>query len=230
MKTIGIIGGLGPETTAEFYLQLVFSNTNKIARPSILIASVPVPYRLEEDFIVRNVNAEQYLPLLIKEAVRLDSAGADFIVMPCNSLHIFIEKIRAAVRIPVLSIVEETVAFLQENNFERVGIVSTSATKENKLYEKALANAGISFQTASDTDQEKIGKIIHRLVIGRRDDTDRGELMRIINDLGAQTDCVLLACTDLQLLVSPDENEKVVDTMRILVEASAEKWLKNRKK
>src|SRR3989344_8648398 len=140
MKTIGIIGGLGPETTSEFYLDIVFScqKKDRIARPSVLIASVPLPYQIEEDAISKNIGIERCLPFLTSEAKRLEKAGADFIVMPCNSLHVFIGEIRDAVKIPALSIVEETVKFLKQENMDKVGIVSTSATIKNKLYENAF--------------------------------------------------------------------------------------------
>src|SRR3989344_5069879 len=133
MKTVGIIGGLGPETTAEFYLDIVFScyKKTKKSRPGIIISSVPLPYQIEEELIIDNKGAERYIPFLVKEAIRLEKAGADFIVMPCNSLHVFINEIREAVKIPVLSIVEETVKFLKKNNFHKVGIISTSASIQN---------------------------------------------------------------------------------------------------
>ena len=91
MKKVGIIGGVGPETTAEFYLDVIFScqEKNKTARPNIIISSIPLPYQIEEDLIMRNVGSERYIPYLTAEAQRLEKAGADFIVMPCNSLHIF---------------------------------------------------------------------------------------------------------------------------------------------
>src|SRR3989344_6805744 len=119
MKTVGIIGGLGPETTSEFYLNIVFSyhKKTKKARPAVIIASVPLPYKIEEDLITKNKGSERYIPFLVNEAKRLEKAGADFIVMPCNSLHVFIKDVRNAVKIPVLSIVEETVKFLKKNNF-----------------------------------------------------------------------------------------------------------------
>src|SRR3989344_1185150 len=141
MKSVGIIGGLGPETTAEFYLDVVFScyKKNKSARPSVVVASVPLPYRIEEDAILRGEGIESFIPFLISEARRLEEAGVDFIVMPCNSLHVFIEQIREAVQIPVLSIVEETVAFLKAQGFKKVGIVSMSVTVKNKLYEDTFA-------------------------------------------------------------------------------------------
>ena len=117
MKTVGIIGGLGPETTSEFYLDIVFSSYKKTkkSRPGIIISSVPLPYQIEEDLIVSNKGSDRYIPFLVKEAKRLERAGSDFIVMPCNSLHVFIEEIRNAVKIPVLSIIEETVKFLKKN-------------------------------------------------------------------------------------------------------------------
>ena len=122
MKTIGIIGGLGPETTSEFYLRLIFKSyqKNKIQRPPILMWSIPMEYKIENDLIQSATGEERYIPYLIEAAKRLESGGADFLVVPCNSVHIFIEEIRKAVGIPVLSIVEETANFLKEQNIEKV--------------------------------------------------------------------------------------------------------------
>ena len=224
MKSVGVIGGLGPETTSEFYLDVVFScfKQNKTARPSILIASVPLPYKIEEDLIMKNEGAERYIPFLVQEAKRLEKAGVDFIVMPCNSLHVFIEKIREAVSIPVLSIIQETVKFMKENNFKKVGIVSTSATIRNKLYENAFKENGISYETPNALQQEKMGKFIYNLVMGQQKNKDRDELIEIINDFEKkEVDCVALACTDLQLLIPKHSNLKIFDTMKILSDATA---------
>lgn len=228
MKTVGIIGGLGPDTTAEFYLDIVFScqKRDKTARPSIIIASVPLPYQIEEDAIEKNVGIERCLPFLVEEAKRLEKAGAEFIVMPCNSLHVFIEEIRESVSIPVLSIIEETVKFIQKNEFHKVGIVSTSATIKNKLYENALKENNIGYETPDDFQQEKMGKFILNLVIGQQNNKDREGLMAIINDFeNKNIDCVVLACTDLQLLMPKHPTLKIFDTMKILVDATVEKVL-----
>ena len=229
MKPIGIIGGLGPETTSEFYLDIVFScqKKDKTARPSVIIASVPLPYKIEEDAISKNIGIERCLPFLVSEAKRLEKAGADFIVMPCNSLHIFIKDIRNAVKIPVLSIVEETVKFLKKNNFNRVGIVSTSATIDNKLYENAFKESGIGYETPNDFQQAKLGKFILNLVTGQQNTRDRDELIKIISDFeNKNVNCVVLACTDLQLLIPKHPNLKIFDTMKIFADASVEEILK----
>lgn len=229
MKTVGIIGGLGPETTADFYLDLIFScqKLSKTARPPIVISSVPLPFKIEEDLIFRNAGSERYVPFLVGEAKRLEKSGVDFIVMPCNSLHIFIGKIRESVSVPVLSIVEETVKFLKKEKMHRVGLVSTSATIQNRLYEDALQENGIAYAIPDDFQQAKMGKIIHNLVIGQQNNRDREELIKIIMGFeGKKVDCVILACTDLQLLIPKTPNLQVFDTMKIFADATVEQILK----
>src|SRR3989344_4851828 len=145
MKTAGIIGGLGPETTAEFYLQTILSafKRNKKSRPPILIWNVPLEYQIEEDLLTKAEGEERYLPYLIDAAKRLEAGRADFIVIPCNSVHIFIDQIRNSVNIPVLSIVEETSNFLKEKNINKIGLLATLSTIEKRLYQKPLENLGI---------------------------------------------------------------------------------------
>ncbi len=228
MNKVGIIGGVGPETTSKFYLDVIFScqRQNNVARPGIIITSVPILYEIEENFITQNKDSEKYIPFLIKEAKRLETAGADFIVMPCNSLHIFIQNIRDAVRVPVLSIVEETVKFLKKKIFRNVGIISTSATLESKLYESAFKENGIGYVTPDEVQQAKIGKLIFNLVRGQQSSDDREELVQIIAGFEKKdVDCVVLACTDLQLLTPEYENMQIFDTMKILSDATVEKIL-----
>ncbi|MBT3207473.1 MAG: amino acid racemase [Bacteroidetes bacterium] len=225
MKTLGIIGGLGPETTSEFYLDIIFSSyqKSKKERPGIIIASVPLPYEIEEDLIMSNKGTERYLPYLVEEAKRVERAGSDFIVMPCNSLHMFIDEIRNAVNIPVLSIVEETVKFLRKNDYKKVGIISTSATIQNKLYENAFEKVGITYELPDDFQQAKMWKFILNLVTGRQKNSDREELINIIDQFEKKdVDCVVLACTDLQLLIPKHPNLKIFDTMKIFANSTVE--------
>jgi aspartate racemase len=229
MKTVGIIGGLGPETTAEFYLDTVFScrKKDRSRRPPIVIASVPLPYAIEENLILNAEGAEKYLPFLVNEAKRLERSGADFIVMPCNSLHVFIKDIRAAVRIPVLSIVEETVKFLKDKNFKRVGIVSTSATIKNRQYEDAFQENGIAYETPDGLQQAKMGEYILNLVNGQQNNRDREGLIKIIDGFeDKHVDCVILACTDLQLLIPRHQRLKIFDSMKLFVDATVEELLR----
>jgi len=230
MKTVGIIGGLGPETTSEFYLELIFScqKLNKVNRPPILIYSVPLPYDVEEDAIARGKGEERCIPFISEAAKKLEKTGADFLVMPCNSLHAFIEDLRSAVKIPVLSIVEETTKFLKKENIFEVGIISTSITLNNKLYENSFMANGIKQIKPDDFQQAKIGKMIHNLVSNRHDNKDREELIKVINDFETKgIGHVILACTDLQLLIPHHARLKSYDTMKIFAEATVQEIISN---
>lgn len=231
MKTVGIIGGLGPETTSEFYLELILSSQklNKVHRPQILIYSVPLPYDTEEDAIARGMGEKRCLPFLLEAAKKLENAGADFIVMPCNSLHIFIEKIRRSIKIPMLSIVEETIKFLKKENLSNVGIISTAITLNNKLYENLLLENNIKQVTPENFQQTKINKIIHNLVSQRHLNKDRKELIGIINDFEKKgVGHIILACTDLQLLIPKQASRlKTYDTMKIFADATVREILRD---
>jgi len=223
MKKVWIIGWLWPETTAEFYLELVFSCKEKMSpvKPGIVISNLPLPYSIEEDLILRNQGVERYLPYLIEEAKRLERSWVDFIVIPCNSVHIFLEEIRKVVSIPVLSIVEETIAFFKENGFKRIWMIATSATLEHRIYDSLIEKNSMDCITPDEFEQALIWKLILWLISWRPSNRDRNELMKIIASFeDRNVDCLALACTDLQLLIPSSDTLKVFDTMRILVDAT----------
>jgi len=223
MKSVGIIGGLGPETTANFYLEVIFrcQQLNNNQRPSVVIGSVPLLFEIERDLIAHNTGIERYIPFLQNEARKLEKSGVNFLVMPCNSLHVFIEEIREAVSIPVLSIVEETIKYLNSKNIKKVGLISTSATIENKVYESKLSENGIEYVTPIDQQRSEIDAIIQRLVSGEHLDADRKFLIDTADSISENhVSHVALACTDLQLLNPESEKVEIFDTMKILADST----------
>lgn len=228
MKTAGIIGGLGPETTAQFYQEIIFDSfqKNKLERPPLLIWSIPLKYQIEEDLITKAEGEDRYIPYLQDAARRLESGGADFIVIPCNSVHIFIDEVRNAVKIPVLSIVEETSAFLKSKNISNVGLLATKSTVDKKLYQMPLEANQIGITLPDQEDQNKIGTLINNLVINRYDDKDRAELLEVIERLSNKgLKDVVLACTDLQLLTPKHDHVNIYDSMAILADATVREIL-----
>jgi len=229
MKIVGIIGGLGPETTSEFYLELIFSckQLNKVNYPHILINSIALPFDIEKNAIAEGVGEEKCLPYLIDAAKSLEKASADFLVLPCNSLHVFIKEIRNAVNIPILSILEETSKFLKEQKINKVGIVATPITIRNELYKKSLKQNQIKQIIPNNLQQAKIGKLIHNLVSNRYGNKDREVLIKIVKDFAnGKVEHVILACTDLQLLMPQNNGIKIYDTMKILADATVKNIIK----
>jgi len=204
-------------------LEVIFQcqRKNNEQRPSIIIASVQLLFEIERDLIERNFGKERYIPFLVTEAKRLERSGVDFLVMPCNSLHVFINEIRAAVSIPVLSIVEETIKYLNDHRYKKVGLISTSATITNRVYETAFSENGLSFVTPNDLQRAQMDKIIQRLIAGQHLNSDRELIHGIIGELSDKDiDAVALACTDLQLLLPNSNNIPVFDTMKVFAEAT----------
>lgn len=226
MKTVGIIGGLGPETSAKFQLKIIslYLKNNKKQRPPILSWNIPLPLKIEEDLIIRNFGEKRYFPFLIEAAKILEKGGADFLVMPCNTMHIFIEEIKKAVNIPVLSIVDETISVIKGKNISRIGILATSTTLNKKLFLSKLKALGIKSVIPNKKQQKKLDQLILRLAMSKYNPKDKIELDKIIKRMiRGGIKHIILACTDLQIIIQRRSDVQILDTMKILANASVTK-------
>ncbi len=207
---IGIVGGLGPETTSEFYLKLIEkSRKHRNSYPHIVIDSIPLEFSVEDDMIIHSRNKRKLLPYLMNSVERLQNTN--LIVIPCNTAHIFIKELRKTSRVPVISIVEEVEKKIKHNGYGRVGLLATSSTIESGIY----SISGIEFLSPSPDDQKKLSEIIVKIIRNTCTENDRKELERISNRLRQKCDALLLACTDLHILMESD----YLDSFDILVDS-----------
>lgn len=224
MKTIGIIGGLGPETTAEFYLEILLNaaRLGHRARPRILIESIPMDLEVEQEFITSNKHHKEYIDLLIYAAKALEVAGADFIVIPCNSVHIFIDAVRKAVSIPILSIVEETKKVASEIANSDIGLLATSTTIKNNIYGGVTTADGDALCYLKAEEQELLDELILKLVNNRHNKNDKKELVKLTRTFAKRRklNVIVLACTDLQIAIKDIKGIKVIDSMSILAQST----------
>lgn len=223
MKTVGIIGGFGPETTAAFQLEIVAlcAAQKQRERPPILMWNTPIPLQIEEDLILKGKSADKFLPFLLSAAKRLETAGSDFLVFPCNTLHIFINQIRNAVSIPVLSIVDEMAMSLKKSNINKIGLIATKITVGSEIHSNKLRSFGIDTIIPSKEDQNHIDMIIHNIL--NQKDTDRtkkdlADIAQSFNKRGIRH--ILLGCTDLQLWFTNIPRLIIHDTMKVLAQAT----------
>jgi aspartate racemase len=223
MRVPGIIGGLGPDTTAVFYKALVQASDSRggAHRPGMLTWSVPIDYKHEREAIQFGSGEDRLLPMLYDSVERLERGGADFLVMPCNSLHVFHSVLQRHAQVPFISIVEETAKLLSQSGFSRVALLGSPITLGKEIYQSALHSRGISTVVPSSSDTELLASMIHRLVAGQRLEDDGARFEALVEKLHASgADTVVLACTDLQLLLSPALRPLCVDTLQVLVEAT----------
>ncbi len=224
MKTIGILGGVGPETTSKVYHAIIdfFRKNGQEKYPAILIYNLPFPFAVEEEAIVKGVNSEKMLPYLIEGAKIVEKSGADFGILPCNTLHKYINGIRESVKIPFLSILDETVLQLKSMGIKRVGILATETTVNDKLYNNILLKNDIKFLYPNRLNQDKINKIIVEILNGNKNEIQGKEIEEICSSLHKEgADAILLACTDLQNIISDiNIHIPVIDSTDILIRAS----------
>ena len=225
-KTIGILGGMGPGASADLYLKLIKTCQQKYrARldedyPPIVIYNLPAPQMIDS-----LKNRRKLLRLLIYGVRKLENAGADFIMLACNTIHYFLPELRQAVSIPIVSIMEEVGKLLAKNRVEKVGLLATTTTVKQKVYESELNGFGISTLVPDKRSQNKLTGIIGKIVAGELNEKDRIYLKSLIEALKSKdAELVILGCTDLPLLITQrDSDMPLVDTLQVLADVAVSK-------
>lgn len=218
MKKIGILGGMGPESTVLYYQNLTrsyiatYGNDNF---PEIIIYSIT--QQKNKDFAKCN-DWSSVADYLGKAAQSLEKAGADFILISANTNHKVLPEIQSQIRIPVLSILDSVGQEIKRNGFTKVGLLGTKTTMQEDFYPKVFQKYGISILYPSLSEQDLIQRVIfeelHRNIIS---DYSRIQFIKIIDSLANQgAQGVILGCTEIPLLINQkDTPVPVFDSMLI---------------
>lgn len=221
METVGIVGGLGTETSCSFCFN-VNSKVNKEMRvqPNLLMDNVPVPRDVLEE-LARGNPIRRIKDLLSESIERLNKSSPSFIVIPCNTVHVFIDELREESETPILSIIEETVTECSGQGFKKIGILGSSTTTKSGLYSKELRKKGIEPIEPNQEEQKEISEIIIRIVNVENTEEDNKRLLSIIQnmrDKGAEA--VILGCTDLFLTVGQKNSSlPIINSTEVLEKA-----------
>lgn len=223
-RVVGILGGKGPEATdllfqliirntpvrvEEEHLRIIIDNNPKIPKPSLGITG----------------EGENPIPALVNTAKNLEKAGADFIIIACNSAHYYIEDIQKAIEIPILSIIEETVAYVQNLSHKKVGILASTGLIKSDLYQSAFKKAGIFVLCPSDGEQDELMEGIINFKdsgSGRTLKDAADKICRGYIEKGAEA--LVIACTDIPVVLNIKEfTVPCYDSLEILALATVRK-------
>jgi aspartate racemase len=212
---------MGPAATVIFFNELVqrTTATRDQEHLKVLILNDPtIPDRTA--FLLGD--GESPIPQLVAGVKSLEEQGADMIVIPCNTAHFFLANLRAAVQIPILDIVQETIESLKKKSSEnkKVGLLSTAATAELDLYGPALTKEGFSVRLPDATHQGKINEAIR--LIKSSYDLDSGrklqeETLQHLRNQGVGS--AILGCTELGL-VEIESPLPLIDSLKTLAEST----------
>jgi aspartate racemase len=220
-KKIGILGGLTPESTITYYMHIVhryYELYGDHGYPESIIYGVS--FQKYEDWM-NNEDWDSIEKALLDGLKSLIKAGADFVVIATNTMHILFDKLQAKIDIPLISIVDATAEAIKKEGFKKVGLIGTQFSMTKPFYREGLAKHGIEVITPNKEDQDYIVNVIfEELSIGKIREESREGYLKIINRLVSEgAEGIVLGCTEIPLLIrQKDTDVKVFDTATVHAE------------
>lgn len=220
-KIIGILGGMGPEATADLYLRIIRATPAKRDQdhPRVIIYSnSKVPDRTPAIL----GTGPSPMPELIRAGKRLEEAGADFIVIPCNTAHYFLGELRKELRVPILDMIKLSAERARRSfpKVKRAGLLATDGTVKSGLYRAAFGEVGIEIVEPSPEAQAEVMKAIYQCVKAGNL-IDGGLILRgVAKDLiSAGAELIIFGCTEVSLVLKEgDVQAPVLDPLQVLAE------------
>ena len=226
MKKIGLVGGLGPEATMDYYRELinVFKKSNQdLNYPEIVIYSVNMYNFIK---MMNDKAYEKASEYLLDKIKALHAAGCDFAALTANTPHLLFNQIQEKSPLPLISIVEATCAEAIKKGIRRPGLIGTSFTMRNDFYAEVFRKQGMEVIVPNEEEMTLINhKLFSEIELGIFKDDTRNELIDIISELKTREniDGIILGCTEFPLILNQESYAGIptLNTTRIHVEAIA---------
>jgi aspartate racemase len=227
---VGILGGMGPAATADFYSKLIGATPAATDQEHLRVMVWADPSVPDRSLAITG-DGEDPTPYLITGAQHLAQAGASFYVVACHGAHAFLPRVRQEVDLEYLSIIEVTADYVSSLPYAKhAGLLATDATLQSDLYQSALCKAGVTPVVPSADDQRTVMETIYAVKAGRLHPDQRAALAGVaarMVDSGA--DVVIAACTEIPLVITEDESPRpLIDPAQLLanrvVHESAARW------
>ncbi|BCB37244.1 aspartate racemase [Bacillus cereus] len=231
MKTIGLIGGMSWESTAEYYRIIneeIKSRLGGLHSAKCLINSVDFE---EIERYQSSGDWDSAGEILGNAAYSLQKGGADFIIICTNTMHKVVEKIKENIHIPILHIADATAKEIKRKDIQTVGLLGTKYTMEQDFYKLRIEENHIEVMVPSEKERDKINEVIYtELCLGKITSQSREYYKRVIENLiqeGAQG--IILGCTEIGLLIKQEDvSVPIFDTTHIHAVEAVHFALRNR--
>ena len=217
-KTIGILGGVSPESTITYYRHIVRTYCERYgdhSYPEILIYSVSFQTIMDWQ---REKMWDKIEKLLTNGIIRLNKGGADFGLIASNTMHFVFDKVQKRSPIPLISIIDATAEKIKKEGIDTVGLLGTAFTMSQAFYKEKLLYSGINVLVPREKEQKYINRVIHKeLINGKVVSRSREGFLKIVKSLvDRRAQGVILGCTEISLLVRDEDSPvKLFDTTKI---------------
>ncbi|AYF48936.1 MULTISPECIES: aspartate/glutamate racemase family protein [unclassified Pseudomonas] len=223
MRTIGLIGGMSWESSAEYYRiinQRVRDQLGPLRSAQLLMYSVDFGPMEQAQHAGRWDDAAL---ILEDAALRLQAGGAECVVLCTNTMHLVAPRIEAAVSIPFLHIADAAGAAAVAAGTLTVGLLGTAFTMERDFLKTRLAAQGLTVLVPDADERQAVHRIIYdELCVGVISDASRAVYLRVIEGLAARgAQAIILGCTEISLLVKPEHSTlPLLDTTELHAQAA----------
>lgn len=219
MKTIGLIGGMSCESTADYYREINTGIKNKLGGLNSAKISLYSVNFAEIEKLQHSGNWEDTSKILEDAARKVEAAGADFFLICTNTMHKVAEKIENAVNIPLLHIADATAEALLADNIKKVGLFGTAFTMEQDFYKGRLREKfGLDVIVPGKNDRKIIHDVIYKeLCLGTTLESSKNEFVRISEQLLIDgCEALILGCTEIGILLKQKDTKiKLYDTTKV---------------
>ena len=225
-KIIGILGGMGPEATIDLFYKIIkFTPAEKDQdHLRIIIDNNP---KIPDRTAAILGKGENPLPALQETAQNLEKAGADFIIIPCNTAHYFLSSIQESVNIPVLNMIEETAKETRKKipPIKKVGLLASVGVYETKIYHQQFEKFNIAVISPEEKGKEEVMKVIYAVKAGDLSEEVKKKIIQIAQkliDKGAEA--IIAGCTEIPLILKKgDVSVPIIDPTQILAKIAIRK-------
>jgi aspartate racemase len=228
-KTIGILGGMGPEATSfmfDLFIKKTIAEKDQ-DHPKIIIFSNPeTPPRTDAIF----KSGEDPVPYLIQGVSALQKAGAELIVMPCVTAHYFISEVKKELNFNFISLVHEAVNWANQNfpHIRKAGLLSSSGTMKSEIFHQAFKKKGIRLITPDNGEQKKVMNALFGpkgIKAGYKTGSSRKCILNTASSLISRgAEAIIAGCTEIPLVLRKDDiSVPLIEPMHITVSAALTK-------
>ncbi|MBA7497614.1 Aspartate racemase [subsurface metagenome] len=225
-KIIGILGGMGPEATIDLFYKIIkFTPAEKDQdHLRIIIDNNP---KIPDRTAAILGKGKDLLPALQETAKNLEKAGADFIIIPCNTAHYFLPLIQESVKIPILNMIEEAAEETQQRipQIQKVGLLASIGTYKTEIYHQQFKKFNIEVISPEEKDKEEVMKAIYAVKAGNLSEGIKKNILKIAQklvDKGAEA--IIAGCTEIPLILKEgDVSVPIIDPTQVLAKAAVQK-------
>jgi aspartate racemase len=225
-KIIGILGGMGPEATIDLFYKIIkFTPAEKDQdHLRIIIDNNP---KIPDRTAAILGKGKDPLPALQETARNLEKAGADFIIIPCNTAHCFLPLIQESVKIPILNMIEEAAKETQKKNpsIKKVGLLASIGIYKTEIYHQYFRKFNIEVISPEEKDKEEVMKVIYAVKAGDLSEEIKKNILKIAQKLiDKRAEAIITGCTEIPLILKEgDVSVPIIDPTQVLAKVAIQK-------